>query len=110
MSEGIIGGRKNRLTKKSAVALAIVVVVTLSFYFVLHRIHLEAMSHPSVLVALPFVAISWLALMMPLFFYIAYHKDFRHLSPWIPTHYFQLARRTFTTITQNNFKVSEKDL
>jgi len=110
MSDGIIGGRKNKLTLKSSIALAIVITVTLCYYFILHWIHMEAISHPMIMMSLPLVAMTWLASMIPLFFYIVYHQDFRHLSPWIPTHYFQLARRTYTTMSKNNFKVTEKDL
>ncbi|KAG2448637.1 hypothetical protein HYH02_006524 [Chlamydomonas schloesseri] len=76
----------------------------------MHFIHTEGIAHPGVLMLLPVCTIAWLALLIPLLTFVAYQDDFKALNPLIPTHYILIAKRTFTAMKNNDFKVSEKNL
>lgn len=110
-TSGIIDKRvsKRVLTPKAVAATFLGTSLSAAFYAILHYVHDEAVVHPAVLMLLPVIAIVWLALMIPIFMYVAYQDDFKAMNILIPTHYVLIAKRCFKSMRDNDFKVSEKN-
>ena len=59
---------------------------------------------------MPFVAAAFILLLMVIVTYASFPHDFVGLKLHNPKHFAIIARRTWSSMTKNNYKVQEKDL
>jgi len=74
------------------------------------RVQHAMVTFPPALILLPLSGIGALALVLPMFVFLCFRKDFLHTNIIFPSHYLYVFRRTYASLIHNNGQVSKKTL